>query len=159
MISKTAEYALRSVIYLAEQGKGGSVAAVDVAEALGVPANYLSKILHALARAGLVASQRGPGGGFQLAREPEAISLAEIIEPFDDIAARRQCLLGRPECSESGACAVHHRWKEVSDGVWRFFQGTTVAHLLGGGVAAGRSAWSGGRDRNSGEEGGDGHGS
>ncbi|MBI4537894.1 MAG: RrF2 family transcriptional regulator [Gemmatimonadetes bacterium] len=130
MISKTAEYALRSVIYLAQHEAEGAVPATDVARALGVPANYLAKILHALARVGLVVSQRGPGGGFQLARPARAVSLADVIEPFDDVAGRRECLLGRAHCSDRTACAVHDRWKEVHGRVSRFFQGTTVAELL-----------------------------
>lgn len=140
MISKTAEYALRSVIYLAEQEARGLVPATDVAAALGVPANYLSKILHTLGRQGLVVSQRGPNGGFRLARPAGEVTLAEVIEPFDQIAARRDCLLGRPQCSDATACAVHERWKEVHARVSSFFQGTKVSQLLGSGPGAGSEA-------------------
>lgn len=136
MISKTAEYALRSVIYLAEQEARGLVPAMEVAAALGVPANYLSKILHTLGRQGLVVSQRGPNGGFRLARPAGEVTLAEVIEPFDQIAARRECLLGRPQCADATACAVHERWKEVHARVSSFFQGTKVSQLLGSGLGA-----------------------
>lgn len=140
VISKTAEYALRAVIYLAEQEARGPVPATDVAAALGVPANYLSKILHALGRQGLVVSQRGPNGGFRLARPAVEVTLAEVIEPFDQIAARGDCLLGRPQCSDATACAVHERWKEVHARVSSFFRGTKVSQLLGSGLAAGSRA-------------------
>ena len=129
MLSKTSQYALRAILYLAGQPAERSVRATDVAEDLGVPANYLSKILHALTRTGLLVSERGPGGGFRLARVPEKITVADAIEPFETLGERRQCLLGRPECRDVDACAVHTRWKEVSEGMLDFFHETTVAEL------------------------------
>lgn len=129
MLSKTSQYALRAILYLAAQPVDRSVRATDVAEDLGVPANYLSKILHALARTGLLVSERGPGGGFRLARVPEEVTVADAIEPFETVGDGRQCLLGRPECRDTDACAVHTRWKEVSEGMLEFFHETTVAEL------------------------------
>jgi Rrf2 family protein len=129
MLTKTSQYALRAILYLAVQPAGRSVRASDVAQDLGVPANYLSKILHALAREGLLVSERGPGGGFRLARAAREITVADAIEPFETLANGRQCLLGRPECLDTDACAVHERWKEVSEGMLGFFHETTVAEL------------------------------
>ena len=71
MLSRTSQYALRAILYLADQPVERSVRAIDVAENLDVPANYLSKILHTLARSGLLISERGPRGGFRLARDVE----------------------------------------------------------------------------------------
>lgn len=129
MLSKTSQYALRAILYLAHQPEDRSVRATDVAEDLGVPANYLSKILHTLAREGLLVSERGPGGGFRLGRAAGEITVADAIEPFETLGDGRQCLLGRPECRDTDACAVHERWKEVSEGMLGFFHETTVAEL------------------------------
>jgi Rrf2 family protein len=134
MISKTGEYALRAVLHLAQRGGAQPQRASDIARDLGVPANYLSKILHALARAGTLVSERGPGGGFRLAKPASDLALAEVLEPFDPMARERTCLLGRPECSDQSACVVHERWKRVSEPVARFFRETTIADLLGGTV-------------------------
>ena len=68
MLSKTSEYALRAVLFLARESRDIPVPAGDIATGLDVPANYLSKILHTLSRAGVVSSERGPGGGYRLAR-------------------------------------------------------------------------------------------
>ena len=70
MLSQTAEYALRTVLYLADRGDGPSASADELARVLGVPRNYLSKTLHRLAREGILASARGRGGGFRLAADP-----------------------------------------------------------------------------------------
>lgn len=131
MLSKTAEYALRAVLYLARQPDERLVRATDVAEDLGVPANYLSKTLHTLARDGVLVSERGPHGGFALAIPADEIPLARVVELFDDLGPRQECLLGRPRCRDEDPCVAHSRWKETFDRVTEFFRETMVADLLG----------------------------
>jgi len=127
VLSQTAEYALRAAIRLARPGERGPVSVDVLSSELDVPRNYLSKILHALSRAGVVESVRGPGGGFRLARPPGAASLLEVVHVFDDLSSGRSCVLGRPECSEADPCALHDRWVSVSEEVARFFRETTLA--------------------------------
>jgi Rrf2 family iron-sulfur cluster assembly transcriptional regulator len=129
MLSQTAEYALRAVLYLAEQAEPGPVRVEEMADALGIPANYLSKTLATLVRSRVLASLRGPHGGFRLAVAAEDLPLMKIVGPFDAIVERRQCLLGRTECSDRTACAAHHAWKETAEHVARFFRTTTVADI------------------------------
>ncbi len=137
MLSQTAEYALCAVLYLAERADEGTVRVGQMAQALRIPHNYLSKILHRLARAGVLASTRGKSGGFELAVPAERLRLSEIIAPFDRVDERRRCLLGRPQCSDRTACVAHTRWKEVADTLASFFRETSVADLLrGAGVPA-----------------------
>jgi Rrf2 family protein len=130
MLSQTAEYALRAVLYIAEFGADRPVAVGDIAQALDVPRNYLSKTLHQLARAGVVTSTFGPGGGFRLGSPPDTLTLDVVIAPFDT-AAERHCLLGRTRCRDSDPCAAHEHWKATADQIQRFFATTTVADLLG----------------------------
>jgi Rrf2 family protein len=139
MLSQTAEYALRTVLLIAERGVAGPVGVDQIAQELGVPRNYLSKTLHQLARAGVLSSTRGPGGGFRLAVPAARLRLVRVIEPFDDIGAGRRCLLGRPVCSDRTACRVHGRWKATGEAVAAFFQDTTVAELLREGAGAARA--------------------
>lgn len=129
MLSQTSQYALRTVLHLAGLPRGERGAAPDLARATGVPGNYLSKTLHQLARAGIVASTRGKGGGFVLARPAGRISLAEVVAPFQEVG-ERACLLGRPTCSDASPCAAHAHWKRVAEQVAGFFSRTTVADLL-----------------------------
>lgn len=134
MLSKTAEYALRAVLYIAREKEGEPARANEIAEALAVPGNYLSKILHSLARAGILQSGRGPHGGFSLARPTTELVLADLLEALDPSFLRSECLLGMPTCSEETACAVHHRWKQVREPLHRFFRETTVADVSSGGA-------------------------
>ena len=134
MLSQTAEYALRAVLHVAQYGGGRPLRVGEVAAALRIPPNYLSKIFHQLARGGVLVSLRGKAGGFQLAGPPEALALSTIVQPFARVEARRRCLLGRPQCTDRHACAVHDRWKHVAENVAEFFRDTTVADLLGGAV-------------------------
>ena len=130
MISQTAEYALRAVLHLAQLGDERPIRVHEMADALRIPRNYLSKILHQLTRHRVLVSLRGKAGGFRLASPPDDVPLSAIITPFDRVDERRRCLLGRPQCSDRTACAAHTRWKEVADTVAQFFRDTTVADLL-----------------------------
>jgi Rrf2 family protein len=102
-----------------------------LAEAIDVPRNYLSKILHELTRSGILKSTRGKNGGFKLAVPPEELPLLRIVQLFDQMGERSRCLLGRPECSDVDPCPVHHRWKETAVQIAAFFRETTVADVVG----------------------------
>lgn len=129
VLSQTAEYALRAALYMAEHGDAEPYRVTALAEALRIPQNYLSKTMHALARSGVLVSARGKHGGFRLARPASEIHLLEVIRPFDQLEARRQCLLGRPTCSDATPCAAHARWKELADRTTAFFRDTTLADI------------------------------
>lgn len=128
-LTTTAQTALRAVLYIAEQGVDAPIRVEDIATALGGPRNYLSKTLHALARAGVLRSSRGPGGGFQLAEPPDVLTLARVVEPFEP-ADDRRCLVGRPHCGDANPCQAHRRWSSVADQVEAFFGETTIADLF-----------------------------
>jgi Rrf2 family iron-sulfur cluster assembly transcriptional regulator len=130
ILSQTAVYALRATLCLGESTSVGPVRVDDIAERLDVPRNYLSKILHVLAKGGVLTSTRGPGGGFRLARHAEDLKLSEIVGHFDDLPGESGCLLGRDECSDDDPCAAHDHWKDVSGSVRRFFTETSLADLL-----------------------------
>jgi Rrf2 family iron-sulfur cluster assembly transcriptional regulator len=129
ILSQTAVYALRATLCLASHGPSARIRVDDIAEQLSVPRNYLSKILHSLARGGVLTSSRGPGGGFQLARPARDLMLSEVVEQFDELPTESGCLLGRNACSEQDPCAAHHRWKNVSSVVDEFFRETSIGDL------------------------------
>lgn len=131
MFSSTTEYALRAVIYLAGRPEGARVSGAELARALEAPENYMSKTLHGLARAGVLDSTRGKGGGFRLAAAPGDISLLSVASVFDRIDERRQCLLGRPQCRDDMPCPMHDRWKPLAEEFAAFLRETTVADLAG----------------------------
>lgn len=128
MISQTSEYALRAVVYIASIG-GGPAIAQDISAATRVPHGYLSKILRQLARAGILAAQRGIGGGFMLARQPEDISITDILRAVDAGMERiRSCPLGID--SHKNLCELHHTIDQVIATVEKAFSDVTIAKLL-----------------------------
>lgn len=140
MPSQTAEHALRAVVYLATLDGEGPIPADRVAESLGAPANYLSKTLHALAGYGLLKSTPGRRGGFELARPPDAIPLADILDVFDEPPESPLCLLEERACDDGQPCPVHHGWARVRRDRRTPLAETTVADLLDAGreLASGR---------------------
>ena len=131
MLSQTSEHAIRAVLYLAQQTPGEPVPADRIARALGAPGNSLGKTLQLLARQGLLASARGPAGGFRLRRGADRIALAEVVAAVSE-GPRPQavCLLGNRPCHAATPCAAHARWSTVQDDLWAPLHRTTVADLL-----------------------------
>ena len=109
MLSVTADHALRAILALAGAPGRAPVRANMIADAIGAPRNYLSKTLNLLAKAGVIASGRGPAGGFALAVAPESITVADIVDLFDAPRPSTRCLLGNSECDPRHACAAHER--------------------------------------------------
>ncbi|MEX2527261.1 MAG: Rrf2 family transcriptional regulator [Gemmatimonadota bacterium] len=135
VISQSSQYALRALLLLAEEADGESVVSVErIATELGMPQNYLSKLLNALVRSGLLSSRRGPRGGFRLRVPPGQVSLARVVKVFDPdlFRAETRCPLGRPKCGEDNPCAVHHRFAPVVEQLRDFFTGTSLQDLLEG---------------------------
>lgn len=131
ILSKSSEYAVRAILCLSERDRSVPVPVDEIAAALGIPRNYLSKILHELARTEILDSTRGPRGGFALSIEPEELTLADIVGNFDAIPDETTCLLGRTNCSEVDSCRAHDRWAVVRAAIIDFLTGTRVADLAG----------------------------
>jgi Rrf2 family protein len=128
MISKTSEYALRAVVFLAENPTV-SRPLQDIAATTQVPSGYLSKVLQQLVRAGILNSQRGLRGGFTLTRPPSDISVYEVVQSVDPINRIRECPLKLPEHKDE-LCALHRRLDDVMEMVEHSFRLTSVAELL-----------------------------
>lgn len=132
MLSQTSEHAIRAVLFLAQQPAGELVPADRVAQALGAPANYLGKTLNTLARRGLLASSRGPAGGFRLVGPPEEIALADVVAAVSDRPRPATlCLLGNRPCHAESPCAAHTRWSAVQESLWAPLRRTSIADLFG----------------------------
>jgi Rrf2 family protein len=130
LVSKTQEYALRAAVFLGRGYGQGPLRTSELARSSGIPRNYLSKILHQMARQGLVTSERGRRGGVALSRSPDSIMLGEVIDPFQPVNEPNRCVLGRPECSDEFPCGAHERWKQVKQQTEAFFGTTTIADVM-----------------------------
>lgn len=118
------------MVHLADVDDGTPTKVDDIARELDVPRNYLSKILHTLARAGFLSSMRGPGGGFTMSQPPSSIRLLDVIRHFEGRDGEDACLMGNERCQEDHPCAAHDRWTVVKNQVATFLSDTTILDLL-----------------------------
>jgi len=132
MLSATAEHALRAVLFIAQFPDQTRFASDTIAAALGAPRNYLSKTLQALARAGVLKSSRGPGGGFSLAIAPEVLTIARVIAPFTDRPKASLCLLRNRPCDGDSPCGAHAKWIAITSHFELAIDHTSIADLLAG---------------------------
>lgn len=126
-LSASATHALRALAWLAAQEGDGAVLGRDLARRVGVPPDYLAKVLATLARTGVLTASRGAKGGYRLARPARRIRLIEVVQPFEGKRAQAGCLLrpGKP-CRSSGACSAHDAWSGVSAAYLGFLDETTL---------------------------------
>jgi Rrf2 family protein len=129
MLSRSSQYAIRALAYLARLDERPWTLARQIAADLDIPAPFLAKILRTLAGHGLLESQRGRRGGFRLARDPTRVSLFQIVEPFDRLGPGRLCVLGQKVCSDESACALHFTWKHSVSAFVHRLQTTTLIEI------------------------------
>lgn len=128
MLSQSVGYAISALGCIASAG-GKPVLVKEIAEAARIPPSYLAKIIHAMARRGLVITQRGVGGGVTLARPAIEISLYDVCVALDDSAVKPVCMLGNAECSDERACPAHKYWTAERSRNSHFLGSTTVADI------------------------------
>ncbi|MNS47977.1 HTH-type transcriptional regulator CymR [compost metagenome] len=135
MLSNTAEYALRAVHFLARRPQE-SRTIQQIAQDTQVPADYLSKVMQGLARAGVVASQRGKHGGFRMARPVETLTLYDITEAVSPTQVLDRCPRNRPDHAEK-LCALHECCRQAALAFNRRLQETRLVDVLEGGYLDG----------------------
>jgi len=131
MLSTTSEYALRALAHLARRPNNLAVLGRDLARAAEIPANYLSKVLLTLRKAGLVDTSRGSGGGYRLRKAASEIYLIDVVELFEGISRTSPtCFLAhtRP-CSDSTPCSAHPAWRDLQAAYMEFLVSTSLATI------------------------------
>lgn len=127
-ITRQADYAVRIVLDLAAGGDGVT-RSDDVARRQLVPRAYFTKVVQALVRAGYLRTLRGARGGIQLARDPEGITLRQIIEAIEGPIRLNRCLLRPGECALERTCAAHPVWERIQDLLMRELDAVTFAEM------------------------------
>jgi Rrf2 family protein len=128
MISMTAEYALRAVVALGANPESPRTTQ-QIAEQTRVSTDYMAKVLRALSRAGLVASQRGLYGGFLLSRPLDALTILDVINAVDPLKRIENCPLGLAEHGDS-LCPLHQRLDEGIAQLEALFGAISIRQLL-----------------------------
>ncbi len=129
ILSRTSQYAVQALIYMATQPMGTPILNKDIATKLNVPAPYLAKILQSLAKGNLLYSYRGRLGGFCLKDDGPKTTLMDILLLTEGPTFTQSCLLGLKTCSDETACPVHFRWKPVKEKIISLLKETTLDKL------------------------------
>jgi Rrf2 family nitric oxide-sensitive transcriptional repressor len=127
MLSKTAEYALRTVACLAGEA-GRSEPADSLCEQTKVPRRYLHKVLQDLVHAQLVHSRSGPGGGYSLSRSPDDITILDVVNAVAPLERIRHCPLGLP--SHTSLCPLHQQLDQAYAATEKAFASVTIGQVL-----------------------------
>ena len=122
-------YAVTAMLDLAVHTGNGPVSLADVAERQEISLAYLEQLFAKLRRADLVNSVRGPGGGYQLARVADAISIADIVESVDESVDATRCQ-GRADCQGGETCLTHELWSDLTDQMHEFLNRINLASLI-----------------------------
>ena len=118
MFSKTCEYAIRAMLYIAQKSKDGErVSIKEISKGIDSPEHFIAKILQELSRKNLVLSIKGPNGGIYHNETTLQFSLADIVKTIDGNKLFEGCGLGLKQCSESHPCPIHTEFKNLRNGV------------------------------------------
>jgi Rrf2 family iron-sulfur cluster assembly transcriptional regulator len=142
-LSTRGRYAVMAMVELAarqppamdgDPAKGRPVTLAEIAQAQQLSLAYLEQLFGPLRRAGLVASARGPGGGYRLGRAPVSISIAAIVDAVEEPLRTTRCEEGSPGCLSGQRCLTHDLWAELGVQIRLFLDGMTLADVVTGQV-------------------------
>ena len=130
-ITRQADYAVRAILYLARMGSDKKAATSQIAEEQDIPLSFLAKIIAQLSVAGLLQTMRGARGGVALARDPDEISILEVVEDIDGPIQLNECVNGSYQCTIDN-CPVHDIWVDAQEDLVSRLKATTFGQLLNG---------------------------
>lgn len=129
-ITRQADYATRTILHLARIGKNQHVATSQVAKEQKIPPAFLVKIISQLSIAGILHTSRGLRGGVRLAREPENITLLEVVEAIDGPIQLNECVDSNGVCSFEETCPMRLVWCDVQNKLVAKLKKTNFAQLI-----------------------------
>ena len=135
MLSNTCKYALRSIIYIGIKSQAGTLVNVrTIASELDVPMQFLSKILQIFVRKEILTSTKGPAGGFRFLKNPDEVTLFQLVEIIDGPELFEHCIIGTKPCNSSDSevkkCPVHDEYASVRQEVAEFFKSETIGRII-----------------------------
>ena len=128
-ITRTGEYGLRGLLFLAKQSADRLFLVSEVSKAQRIPETYLAKIFQRLSKTGLLKSTRGLNGGFNLGKPAKEITMKQVIEALEGPIALNRCLLRHGECDEEESCPLHEVFEEAQEKFLEVLDRTTIEDL------------------------------
>ena len=132
-LTTMSRYGTRAIFDIAYHSTGAPVQVKDIAERQQIPIKYLEQIFHKLKKAAFIKSERGPGGGYLLTKDPGEITVGDIIRAVQEDTDLVACVCVSSEngvpCEREEQCVTRSIWKEAASKVNNFFKSVTVADL------------------------------
>lgn len=127
MLSKTCEYALRAMIYIAQHSKDGQMVSIrEISEKISSPELFVGKILQGLSKQGFLQSSKGRYGGFYIDEKDAKRSLADIVIAIDGDKMFKGCGVGLDYCSEKKPCPIHSEYKQARTALYKIYKSATL---------------------------------
>lgn len=127
--TKTGEYAIRAVLFLARQPKDKLIMSAEIAKREDIPTHYLAKILQRMAKYGYVDSFKGRGGGFKITDLAKKSSILDIVERVEGPVINERCVTGLKQCSEENPCPLHVEWVQVRERIHQLISSKSVEEV------------------------------
>jgi Rrf2 family protein len=129
LINRDVDYAARALVFMARANKP-TVSVAQMQDQVGVARPFLRKIMQKLHKAGILHAVKGKGGGFALARRPENITLAGLVETLQGPLKLNDCVFRKKICQNHGACILRHKIAAIETRMLSDIQGITVRDLI-----------------------------
>jgi Rrf2 family protein len=133
ILSKTSEYAIRVMTYIAVQNKK-LISAKSLSEDLSIPYKYLGQLLRRLSGAGFLEAAKGKHGGYRLNKDAGQIYLYQIIDRLEGMETYQGCFLGFPKCDAENPCALHTLWEKPREALLEMLFKTSIEDLVTNGM-------------------------
>lgn len=132
MFTKSCEYGIRAIIYIAQQSQAGMrVSLKHVAEAIDSPVAFTAKILQSLAKNQLISSTKGATGGYQISADQlNKMTLLDVVNAIDGNQIYNRCGLGLKACNANKPCPMHHQFKKIRDELKIMLETTSINELV-----------------------------
>lgn len=128
-LTRAADYAVRVMIHLATPAGDRRISLPALAAATGAPESFLSKVMQALTRAGMISSRRGQSGGFQISPRGRSASMRDVIEAIDGAIYLNMCLKAGRSCRRKAFCPAHPVWEQAQRAMLDVLSKATIAGL------------------------------
>lgn len=131
MFSKTCEYAIKALIFIAQKtGNERKVGIRDVAEGIDSPEHFIAKILQTLSKRGFVNSSKGPNGGFYMDENTLEVTLADVVKEIDGDKILYGCGIGLKQCSETHPCPIHNDFKIIREQIVEMLEKSKIRMFI-----------------------------
>lgn len=128
-LTSKGRYAVTAMLDVALHSETGPVSLADISQRQEISLSYLEQLFARLRKEQLVASVRGPGGGYQLARSADKIAVGDVIRAVDESVDATRCQ-GQSDCQGGARCLTHTLWQDLSDRITVFLNNITIGELM-----------------------------